>query len=226
MAVERLPWLRRVVLQRRLRNKAYREAVEQELACRCADDDECCRLVPAFAAMSSQENYSTAQEFAIDLDNLEKFLQIIIKYLPQIIELIFKFFPVVAFALVSFLGQAAVAQCENGVCRMPIRQAVGRVVQAAETIATAAVVAPARVPAAIIEPQRSMGAHLAQMNASNTMFHSSAPTENVYYSSNGATRFEARRAWRASPAHAANLKKIVPLFGIKCRGNYCVARGR
>ncbi len=61
-----------------------------------------------------------------------------------------------------------------------------------------------------------------RLNASGGLFHDSgAGREVVYRSSGRANRFDARAAWRQSPAHAAQLPHI---RRVVCRGNVCVGR--
>lgn len=61
-----------------------------------------------------------------------------------------------------------------------------------------------------------------RLNRSGGLFHdSTAGREVVYRSSGRANRFEARAAWRNSPAHAAILPSV---RRIVCRGNVCVGR--
>lgn len=217
-AVDTMPRLRRSTWKMRLASKRFRDRMELELADKLADNSECCALVPAFATYASSDSFAVDGRFQIDPANLERFLQIILEYLPQILELIFKFFVVlVAAALVLFSSSAQAQQ--------PLRQMVAGANKAAVTIATPAVHATAGVAAAVINGP-SMRQHARQMNATGVIQHSGAPRENIYWSSDGANRFEARRAWRQSPAHAANLRHIVPVLGVRCAGGVCVARGR
>ncbi len=88
LAVAKLPPLRRRVTERRLKNVKFREAVLDELALQLSEDEECpCR------AVLQGDTFTAETRFEIDLDNLERFLQIIIKYLPTILELVLKFLP-------------------------------------------------------------------------------------------------------------------------------------
>jgi hypothetical protein len=88
LAVAKLPPLRRRVTERRLRNAEYRKSVLDELALKLSDDKDCpCK------AMLASETFSADQKMEINLDNLERLLQIIIKYLPTILELVLKFLP-------------------------------------------------------------------------------------------------------------------------------------
>lgn len=89
-AVEKMPWLRRRVMKRRLRRKKNREAVIDELRLKLADDSRVQEM--GMASMMLSEDVTGETPLPIDLDQLERLLQIIIEYLPTIIELIMAFF--------------------------------------------------------------------------------------------------------------------------------------
>lgn len=110
-------------------------------------------------------------------------------------------FPSVLVVALLLCG-SAFAQCENGQCRMPVRN----------VIEAAAHTQPVR---AVAHGAREFAKHLVQ---SSQLHHDPgfAGRENVFYSSNPVfSRVQARVAWRASPGHRANL----PMFGLR------VARG-
>jgi hypothetical protein len=136
MAVERLPLIRRRVLQRRLRNADYRRTFTDELLLKLHDDEDCC-------AIGMQTTIAAGErEFGFDPANLQKFLEIIIKYLPQLLAIILPLFmsllPLIALLLLPTGNAAAqTTVCENGVCYQiqaapsvprPAVQAVGNVV--------------------------------------------------------------------------------------------------
>ena len=88
LAVAKLPPLRKRVTERRLKNPKVREAVLDEMALKLSEDKDCpCKV------MMASETFSADMKMELNLDNLEKFLQIIIKYLPTILELVLKFLP-------------------------------------------------------------------------------------------------------------------------------------
>lgn len=96
LAVAKLPPLRRRVTERRLKNAKYRETVLDELAVKCSENDDC----PCKTIMQGSE-FTSDMKFELNLDNLEKFLQIIIKYLPTILELVLKFIPLFVSVLIA-----------------------------------------------------------------------------------------------------------------------------
>lgn len=132
LAVAKLGPLRKKVTERRLRNAKYREAVLDELALKLSEDKDC----PCQAIIAGP-SFSADQKFELDLDNLEKFLQIIIKYLPTILEIVLKFLPLIMSLLfAALLSVSAQAQCYTDpytglqVCTAPQSRPVVNVVQA------------------------------------------------------------------------------------------------
>lgn len=85
-AVERLPFFRRKVYQRRLKNNRFRKAFVEDLTVKLYDNDEVAGMVPV--ATFAGESFGEDTPFSIDIDNFERFLQIIIEYLPKIMEII------------------------------------------------------------------------------------------------------------------------------------------
>ena len=131
LAVAKLPPLRKRVTERRLKNAKVREAVLDELALKLAEDDEC----PCQAIMQDS-GFTSETRFELDLDNLEKFLQIIIKYLPTILEIVLKFLPLfMSLLFAALLSASAQAQCYTDpytglqVCTAPQSRPVVNVVQ-------------------------------------------------------------------------------------------------
>lgn len=111
--VERLPWLRRKVAQRRLRNDKYREAFLDEFCLKCCDNPEVAKILgaPTCAGLMSGD-ITTITKFAIDPDKLERLFQILIEYLPKLLEIILPLFmQTILFVLAfSLLGTAVNAQ--------------------------------------------------------------------------------------------------------------------
>ena len=91
--VERLPFLRRKVAQRRLRNDKYRAALLTELCLKCCDDAEVSEIlgVPTCSGLMSGAITAT-DKFSIDPDKLERLFQILIEYLPKLLEIILPLF--------------------------------------------------------------------------------------------------------------------------------------
>lgn len=112
LAVAKMRPIRRAVMQRRLKNADYRKSVADELTLKLWDDAECCALVPAFNAAKASDAFGAATTFAIDPGNLDKFLEIIMKWLPQILEMILKFLPLFIGLLLACLI-AAPANAQN-----------------------------------------------------------------------------------------------------------------
>jgi hypothetical protein len=106
-AVASLGPIRRRVNEKRLKNPKYRDAVLDELAMRLSEDKDC----PCQAIMAA-DGFSATTRFELDLDNLEKFLQIIIKYLPTILELVLKFLPLFMSLLLAAVFSVSTAQAQ------------------------------------------------------------------------------------------------------------------
>lgn len=101
-AVAKMRPIRRAVMQRRLQNADYREQVANELLLKLWDDKNCCALVPELGIAKGSDSFTATTTFAVNPENLEKFLQIILTYLPQILELILKFLPLLM-SLLTFV---------------------------------------------------------------------------------------------------------------------------
>lgn len=150
--VERLPFLRRKVAQRRLRNDKYRAALLTELCLKCCDDSEVSEIlgVPTCSGLMSGAITAT-DKFSIDPDKLERLFQILIEYLPKLLEIILPLFmQTILFVLaVSILGSSANAQCAvdpiTGQMRCkPIKKAVAAVGKTVSAVG--AVITPDSVP--------------------------------------------------------------------------------
>jgi hypothetical protein len=104
-AVAKMRPIRRAVMQRRLQNTDYREQVADELLLKLWADKGCCTLVPELGIAKGSDSFTATTTFAVDPENLEKFLQIILTYLPQILELILRFLPLLM-SLLTFVTLA------------------------------------------------------------------------------------------------------------------------
>lgn len=122
MAVAKLPPLRRTVMRMRLRNEGFRSRTLAELRLKLSEDTECCAMLgDSFGTGLADESIGDETPFSIDLGNLEQFLQLILKYLPQILEIIFKLFAAITFIALSLsMSGSATAQmvCANGQCQL------------------------------------------------------------------------------------------------------------
>ena len=105
-AIEKLPPARRFAAKIRMRSERYKNQVYAEIGLKLSEDNDCpCREV--FGA----EGFAAAQTFAIDLDNLDKILALIVKYLPTILELVLKFVTIMlAFLSLAVASSSAFAQ--------------------------------------------------------------------------------------------------------------------
>lgn len=123
LAVNKLGPLRERVMRRRLRNAEYRESVLDELALKLSACPDCASL--GIQTVFSSSGFSAHTPFQINLDNLERFLQIIIQYLPTILDLVLKFLPLfIAVMAMLMIANTASGQCVNGVCQLPTRTPV------------------------------------------------------------------------------------------------------
>ena len=91
-AVEKLPKLRKRVTKRRLENPKFRATLLDELCLKCCEDDNCVAILGAYAPALLAGTLSTTDKFSLDLDQLERFLQILIEYLPKLLEIILPLF--------------------------------------------------------------------------------------------------------------------------------------
>ena len=114
-AVEKLPFLRRVVTKRRFaRNPEYRAAVLDEIALKLVDDPRAVELlgVGFCDTLCSGEATVETAFFEVDkIDNLERILKIIVEYLPQILAIVMKLFAAsILFLALAFMTSSANAQ--------------------------------------------------------------------------------------------------------------------
>lgn len=134
--VERLPFLRRKVAQRRLRNDRYREAFLDEFCLKCCENPEVAGIlgVPTCSGLMSGAITAT-DKFAIDPDKLERLFQILIEYLPKLLEIILPLFMQTILFILAFslLGSAVNAQqCDpkTGQCH-PVKNALSATAEVA-----------------------------------------------------------------------------------------------
>lgn len=116
-AVNRLPRFRRRVMKRRLRNQRVYQSVVEDLTVALYDDPRTASILPV--AVFAQDGFNENTPIVLDLDQFERMLQLIIEYLPQIIDVIVKLltlFGVVLLALGLALGTGATAQAQQTVC--------------------------------------------------------------------------------------------------------------
>lgn len=115
LAVDKLPPLRRRVAKFRLSaSRRYRNNVLDQLCIYCCDNPECAAIMGTATAdglMSGE--ISATDSFNLDLDQLERFLQILIEYLPKLLEIILPLFMQLVWVLLAFsiAGSSANAQC-------------------------------------------------------------------------------------------------------------------
>lgn len=148
--VEKLPFLRRKVAQFRLRNNSkYRTAVLDELCLKCCDNPEAAELLGTATCDGLMSgNITSDTKFAIDPDKLERLLQILIEYLPKLLEILLPLFMqtilfVLAFSLLGSAVNAQQCDAKTGQCT-PLKNAaefVGKTFNA-----VGAVITPNSVP--------------------------------------------------------------------------------
>ena len=131
-AVDTLPFFRRALTRARLGIPRVRNAAMMELQNAMQHDQEMVALCAPMVLSMDGEGFTADTPFAIDVDKLDQLLQLILKYLPSILELIMKLFaPMVAFLLCSLTLPASAQDmiCANGQC--VLRQAAQSVVRVA-----------------------------------------------------------------------------------------------
>lgn len=90
-AIEELPSFRRNILKRQMKSEKYQQTLYDALAAQCCD--ELCEEDAALLYSGVDEEFDAHAALAIDPERLGKILDLIIKYLPQILALIFQLFP-------------------------------------------------------------------------------------------------------------------------------------
>lgn len=189
LAVQRLPRLRRGVMKMRLQSPRYREHLLAELRLHASEDSECCLLMgQPFAASLADASIGDATPFAIDLGKLDKLIELFLKWLPKILDLL-KLFAIAAFlVLLLSTPSTATAQCANGQC----------VLRAA-----------ARVVAAPVNVVRSVAPRYASVSAVSG--YGSAGSSVVSYGSAGS---QAAQRWRLGDRIRANRASRAASYGI------------
>ena len=87
MAVAKMPRFRRRVMQRRLNRPHIRQAVAEDLVVKLHDDPRAAAIGLPVAVFAG-DNFTEETPFAIDVARLQEILDLILEYLPRIIELI------------------------------------------------------------------------------------------------------------------------------------------
>lgn len=130
-AVEQLPGLRRRIVKRAFaRNPQEKQDVADRLMLAMSENPEIKAMGLATGFVSGAFKADTP--FAIDLDNLERFLQIVVEYLPKILEIVLKFLPLFVSVLILIIGcspQPVLAEtaaeaylaAESTVCESPLQ---------------------------------------------------------------------------------------------------------
>lgn len=128
-AVDASPFFRRMAYKWKLRNASFRDKVLIDLRVKLHDDPEVQEM--GISTILASDAFNANAVIQIDLDKLEKLIQLIIKYLPEIIKLIGILFPAsIAFLCLALSPGIADAQilrrgvvrqqtyssCPGGVC--------------------------------------------------------------------------------------------------------------
>lgn len=94
-AIEELGPFRRMLLRRQMKSETYAQTLYDSLAAQCCDelDEETVAAFYVKVSDDTDEKFDAHAALAIDPDRLAKILELIIKYLPQILALIFQLFP-------------------------------------------------------------------------------------------------------------------------------------
>ncbi len=115
-AVDKLPFVRRRVMKNRLRSNQYRENLLAELVLKLHDDEDCC----AMGMQPLMAGASGATVFTFDPSQLAAFLDLILKYLPLLLNLLLPLFSSLVWMLIALsVSNTAIAQqkiCINGTC--------------------------------------------------------------------------------------------------------------
>jgi len=126
-AIERLPFLRRKIVQRNLaRNPEKREEIADQVLLKMSEDPQASAVFGSSIAAGMASGSITAKTpFSLDIDKLEQLIQLILKYLPQILQLFKLFASIAVFFLLSLTVEArataAPPNCAGGVCEMKAR---------------------------------------------------------------------------------------------------------
>lgn len=188
LAVQRLPRLRRGVMKMRLQSPRYREHLLAELRLHASEDSECCLLMgQPFADSLADASIGDATPFAIDLGKLDQMIELFLKWLPKILDLL-KLFAIAAFLvfLLSVPGTAT-AQCANGQC---VLRAAARVVAAPVNVVRS--VAPRYASVSAVSGYGSAGSSVASYGSAGSQAAQAAPRWRL------GDRIRANRASRAA----------------------------
>lgn len=192
MAVEKLPFLRRRVAQLRLRNSKYRTAFLDELTLKCCDNAESSEILGTVACVGLMSGeITTTTKFAIDPDKLERLLQILIEYLPKLLEIILPLFMQTILLLLAFslLGTAANAQqCDPATSQChPVKNALAATAEVAGK--TLSAIGDAITPDCICGPncQCNAGGTPCQCNATTKAAAKSTATQVIHYESSASS---------------------------------------
>lgn len=123
-AIERLPFLRRRIVQRKLAsNPEKREEIADQVLLKMSEDPQASAVFGSSIAAGMASGSITAKTpFSLDIDKLEQLIQLILKYLPQILQLFKLFVSIAVFIVFSLAIEsrvfAASPDCANGVCRL------------------------------------------------------------------------------------------------------------
>lgn len=95
-AIEKLGPIRRMILKRQMKSETYRQTLYDNLAAKCCDEldeETVAQFYSKFDDNGIDESFDAHAALAIDPERLSKLLDLIIKYLPQILAIIFQLFP-------------------------------------------------------------------------------------------------------------------------------------
>ena len=111
--IERLPFLRRKIVQRHFaRHPEKREELADQVLLSISTDPAAIAIFGSSIAEGIASGSITAQTpFSIDIDKLEQLIQLILKYLPEILKLFMLFVSIAMFFLISLsIGSTSFAQ--------------------------------------------------------------------------------------------------------------------
>lgn len=148
IAIEGLPHFRRKMIQRHYARKPEeREALEDAMMASLAKDPEIETL--GFGTAFSSGRMSARDPFSIDMDKLEKFLQLIIKYLPTLLEILLPLFlrvgPVILLAVLLTLPSNTYAQEPQNRLLQATASILEVPIRATSVVAATIVTAPMKV---------------------------------------------------------------------------------
>ncbi len=187
-AIETLPLFRRIPMKFKMRNRKLRAQVVSDLRVKLYDDPDFEKfgLVQAFGS----DEFTADTPFNIDIDNLAKFLELIIKYLPAIIEIFIKLFASILFLIAFSLTTSSVEaqDCLTGTCatrptKAPVLPVVREVVSTGSTVVRS-IVETALPPYPVIQQARS---NYIPATRSSNCSNCSVQSSTQYYNSSTVT---------------------------------------